>query len=202
MLRHNVIYVDTICLCGLHGWSSESHQEHQERIISIALRECSYKGACIPAFAPCFFHHHGDYLSAEKNCSCQASPIIFSHLYNIYLCNRLSAFAAIFSYILYSVFLSSVRCRLYSFITDSTHLDHRFPLHEPAQFKWHGVGGRTVEKTIRCDLHLVKSFTPHIVILQFGTNDRSHLDPSVAASAIEDSLQRAYCASNLCLPNA
>ena len=26
MLRHNVIYVDTICLCGLHDWSSDSHQ--------------------------------------------------------------------------------------------------------------------------------------------------------------------------------
>ena len=28
MLRHNVIYVDTICLCGLHGWSSDSHQSN------------------------------------------------------------------------------------------------------------------------------------------------------------------------------
>ena len=36
--------------------------------------------------------------------------------------------------------------RLNSFITDSTHLDHRFMIHEPAQLKWHGVGGRTVEK--------------------------------------------------------
>ena len=36
--------------------------------------------------------------------------------------------------------------RLNSFITDSTHLDHRFMIHEAAQFKWHGVGGRTVEK--------------------------------------------------------
>ena len=28
MLRYNVIYVDTICLCGLHGWSSDSHQSN------------------------------------------------------------------------------------------------------------------------------------------------------------------------------
>ena len=27
MLRHD-IYVDTICLCSLHGWSSESHQSN------------------------------------------------------------------------------------------------------------------------------------------------------------------------------
>ena len=77
-----------------------------------------------------------------------------------------------------------MRCRLNSFITDSTHLDHRFALHEAAQFKWHGVGGRTVEKTILCDLQLVDSFAPHAVILHLGTNDLSHLDPSVAASAI------------------
>ena len=28
MLRHNVIYVDKIRLCGLHGWSSDSHQSN------------------------------------------------------------------------------------------------------------------------------------------------------------------------------
>ena len=28
MWGHNVIYVDTICLCGLHGWSSDSHQSN------------------------------------------------------------------------------------------------------------------------------------------------------------------------------
>ena len=162
MLRHNVIYVDTICLCGLHGWSSESHQEHQEPIISIALRECSYKGACIPAFAPCCFHHHGDYLSAEKKNflvrqALLSFPISITFISVTDLALSLPFFRTL---ILYSVFLSSVRCRLNSFITDSTHLDHRFPLHEAAQFKWHGAGGRTVEKTIRCDLHLVESFDP------------------------------------------
>ena len=28
MLVHNVIYVDTICLCGLHGWFFDSHQSN------------------------------------------------------------------------------------------------------------------------------------------------------------------------------
>ena len=34
--------------------------------------------------------------------------------------------------------------RLNSFITEGTHLDHRFMTQEAAQFKWHCVGGRTV----------------------------------------------------------
>ena len=33
---------------------------------------------------------------------------------------------------------------------------------------------------------MIESFALHIVILQLGTNDLSHLDPLVAASAIED----------------
>ena len=33
---------------------------------------------------------------------------------------------------------------------------------------------------------VIESFALHIVILQLGTNDLSHLDPLVAASAIED----------------
>ena len=92
--------------------------------------------------------------------------------------------------------------RLNSFITDRTHLDHRFLLHEAARFKWHGVGGRTTEKTSRCDLHLVGWFAPHIVILQLGTNGRS-LSCSLGDSRLNRySVQRAQCAANLCLPNA
>ena len=67
MLRHNVIYVDTICPCGLHGWSSDSHQSNLSFKSQSFLSQCSYKGACISAFAPSCFHHHGDYISAEKN---------------------------------------------------------------------------------------------------------------------------------------
>ena len=32
----------------------------------MAMRECSYKGACIPAFARSCFHHDGDYISTEN----------------------------------------------------------------------------------------------------------------------------------------
>ena len=38
----------------------------EEPFISIAVRECSYKGACVPAFASSCFHYHGDYVSAEN----------------------------------------------------------------------------------------------------------------------------------------
>ena len=77
-------------------------------------------------------------------------------------------------------------CRLNSFITNSTHLDHHFLLHEDTHNKRRGKGGQTVEKTIRYDLQVVQSFVSHIVILQLGTNDLSHLDSLVIASAIED----------------
>ena len=77
-------------------------------------------------------------------------------------------------------------CRLNSFITNSTHLDHHFLLHEDTHNKRCGEGGQTVEKTIRYDLQVVQSFVSHIVILQLGTNDLSHLDSLVTASAIED----------------
>ena len=40
--------------------------------------------------------------------------------------------------------------------------------------------------TIQDDLPVVKSFAPHIVILQLGTNDLSRLDPLLVGSAIED----------------
>ena len=35
-----------------------------------------------------------------------------------------------------------------------------FKLKEPAAIFWHGVGGRTVAKTIRHDLHVVQSVRP------------------------------------------
>jgi len=38
--------------------------------------------------------------------------------------------------------------RLNSFITDRTHLDHRFLLHEAARFKWHGVGVEQLKKLV------------------------------------------------------
>ena len=82
--------------------------------------------------------------------------------------------------------------RLNSFITDSTHLDHHFLLHEDTHNTRRGKGGQTVEKTIRYDLQVVQSFVSHIVILQLGTNDLSHIDPLVAASEIEDLVSILY----------
>ena len=78
--------------------------------------------------------------------------------------------------------------RLNSFITDSTQLDHRFLLHEAAQFKWHGVRGRTVEKKLFAVISMLWSRLPPI-LWYYGwelLNDLSLLDPLVAASAIED----------------
>ena len=37
--------------------------------------------------------------------------------------------------------------------------------------RWHGVGGRTVEKTLKFDTHVFHSFRPDIVILQLGSYD-------------------------------
>ena len=59
-----------------------------------------------------------------------------------------------------------------------------FLLNNVATFKWRGVGGRTVAKTLQYDLPVVASSAPDIVILQLGTNDLSRLDPLVVASSI------------------
>ena len=45
------------------------------------------------------------------------------------------------------------------------HLTHRVVI------KWHGIGGRTITKTIQHDLHVIESFNPDIVIIQLGSND-------------------------------
>ena len=65
-------------------------------------------------------------------------------------------------------------------------LPQRILARKVATFKWRGVGGRTVAKTLQYDLPVVASSTPDIVILQLGTNDLSRLDPLVVASSIEE----------------
>ena len=65
-------------------------------------------------------------------------------------------------------------------------LDLAFKLKEPAAIFWHGVGGRTVAKTIRHDLHVVQSVRPDIVIVQLGTNDLSSRPPLLVGSDLED----------------
>lgn len=81
--------------------------------------------------------------------------------------------------------------RLYSFIdsTSSPALTLSLGLTEPLQVKWHGVGGRTIAKVLAFDLHVVESFQPHIVILELGTNDLTHLDPATVGSSLEDLTQ-------------
>ena len=76
--------------------------------------------------------------------------------------------------------------RLDNFVAANPNLDHNFSLGNVAKFKWHGVGGRTVAKTVRYDLPVIAPFAPDIVILQLGTTDLSHLDPLVAGSSIEE----------------
>ena len=51
--------------------------------------------------------------------------------------------------------------------------------------KWHGVGGRTVAKVLKCDLSVVKEFGPDIIILQLGTNDLVNSSPLTVGSSLE-----------------
>ena len=49
-----------------------------------------------------------------------------------------------------------------------------------------GVGGRTIEKLRRYDLHVVTHLAPDVVILEVGTNDLSNVRPEVVGSSIEE----------------
>ena len=62
--------------------------------------------------------------------------------------------------------------RLRKFVLGSPqHFNVDFHLSNFAVIKWHGIGGRTVTKTVQHDLHMIKSFKPDIVIVQLGSND-------------------------------
>ena len=81
---------------------------------------------------------------------------------------------------------SFIRC-LREFI--SSHCDDfnvNFRLAESAVTRWHGVGGRTVAKTLQFDLPIVSSFAPDIVTLQLGSNDLVTFSPLHVGSIIED----------------
>lgn len=79
--------------------------------------------------------------------------------------------------------------RLHSFIVSSSNLTLSLGIAEPIIMKWHGIGGRTIAKVLAYDLHVVESFQPHLVILELGTNDLSHLDPTTVGSSLEDLAQ-------------
>ena len=52
--------------------------------------------------------------------------------------------------------------------------------------KWHGVGGRTVAKVLKHNLHVVKEFAPNIIILQLGTNDLAPQPAETVGSMLEE----------------
>ena len=61
-----------------------------------------------------------------------------------------------------------------------------FDLSNLAVIKWHGIGGRTVTKTVQPDLHLTKSFKPDIVLLQLGSNDLTSETALCVDASIDD----------------
>lgn len=65
-------------------------------------------------------------------------------------------------------------------------LDLSLHVTKPANISWHGVGGRTVAKMIKYDLHVVQSLRPDIVIVQLGTNDLSSCSPLQIGSELKD----------------
>ena len=69
-------------------------------------------------------------------------------------------------------------------------------LSRSAQITFLGVGGRTVDKLSKFDLHLVRRLQPQIVILEIGSNDLSPPDarPEVVGSKIETLVQRLHAA--------
>lgn len=64
--------------------------------------------------------------------------------------------------------------------------DSNFHLEGTATVHLFGVGGRTVEKLRRHDLHVVTRLAPDVVILEVGTNDLSNVRPEVVGSSIEE----------------
>ena len=57
--------------------------------------------------------------------------------------------------------------------------DVNFNLEGTATVFMEGVGGRTVPKLRKFDLHVVKRMTPDIIILEIGTNDLTRNGPEI-----------------------
>jgi len=64
--------------------------------------------------------------------------------------------------------------------------DSNFHLEGNATVHLFSVGGRTVEKLRRFDLHVVRHLAPDVVILEVGTNDLWDVGPEVVGSSIEE----------------
>ena len=61
-----------------------------------------------------------------------------------------------------------------------------FHLDGTASVSLFGIGGRTVPKLRKFDLHVVRDLSPDVVILEIGTNDLSVERPETVGSQIDD----------------
>ena len=66
------------------------------------------------------------------------------------------------------------------------YLDLSLQITAPADITWHGIGGRTVAKTTKFDLHVVRSTRHDIVIVQLGTNYLPFQSPLHVGSELEN----------------
>ena len=66
------------------------------------------------------------------------------------------------------------------------YLDLSLEITAPANITWQGIGESTVAKTIKFDLHVVRSTRPDIVIVQLGTNDLPFQSPLQVGSELEE----------------
>ena len=64
--------------------------------------------------------------------------------------------------------------------------DVNFNLEGTATVFMHGVGGRTVPKLRKFDLHVAKRLSLDIIILEIGTNDLTRNGPELVGSEIDD----------------
>ena len=72
--------------------------------------------------------------------------------------------------ILVLILVHSFIRRLHKFIEHHLRdVDLSLQITAPADITWHGIGGRTVAKTIKFDLHVVRSTHPDVVIVQLGS---------------------------------
>ena len=113
------------------------------------------------------------------------SPLSIAHHHVVHITclNQFSA-STLFSFYL---FYLSVICRLRFVLSrDSHHFRVDFKLSHRAFIKWHGVGGRTVSKTLHLDLNVIETFRPEIIIMQLGFHDLTDSDPLHVGSAIDD----------------
>ena len=117
------------------------------------------------------------------------SPLSIAHHHVVHITclNQFSA-STLFSFYLFYYSMAEPRVLVLRFVLshDSHHFRVDFKLSHRAFIKWHGVGGRTVSKTLHLDLNVIETFRPEIIIMQLGSNDLPDSGPSHVGSAIDD----------------